>query len=148
MTFCAKVSDLKTGKIHAQSEPVGVASDAWLWLRDERQREEDKYPTDVGEYSDIWAGLDYLASGDASYGDPLDDWGYDARDAAWVLADNYDVLLNNLSLVHGDKLFAAHRDFLRDILSMGAARQERENFMEVKNAPALAGGSIEELVRS
>lgn len=76
MSFTAQIIDRETRKIIATSEPFAEPLEAWAWLRDERRRDEDKYPNNVGEYSQTFKDLDYVASGDHPFGNPNDDWGY------------------------------------------------------------------------
>ncbi|MBE1489119.1 NUDIX domain-containing protein [Plantactinospora soyae] len=43
----------------------------------------------------------------------------DARRAAWILADSYDVLTDHLATTYGGTVFAAHRDLLNAALTEG-----------------------------
>jgi hypothetical protein len=48
--------------------------DAWAYLASERERAEDQTDSDMGEYSDTWRILGYIASGEHRHGNPCEDW--------------------------------------------------------------------------
>ncbi len=69
---------VRTVGVDVHPRPLGTydtAIEAWRALADYRRAEEDAVPTDTDEYSEIWKGLDYIASGEHAFGDPHDDWG-------------------------------------------------------------------------
>lgn len=57
--------------------PVGdfaTPGEAWRWLAEERKKEEDAHPSSWDVYSDTWAHLDYIASGEHQHGNRHEDW--------------------------------------------------------------------------
>jgi hypothetical protein len=81
--FSATIKDLHTNRPLATAGPFHEPLEAWRWLRDKRRDQEDQHPTDVGEYSQTYADLDYIASGDHKFGDPHDDWGNPGGCYSW-----------------------------------------------------------------
>lgn len=76
MKFRTKITDRRTKQVIAGAEPFPTAMAAWRWLWGERTIDEDRYPNDVGQYSETWADLSYLSRYEDSYGNPHHDYGH------------------------------------------------------------------------
>jgi hypothetical protein len=52
-----------------------TAAEAWAWLADQRERDEDSAADDdTGEYSETLGSLRYAAGTEVQYGNPHEDW--------------------------------------------------------------------------
>lgn len=79
------------GYLPMSDEPAAfdTAREAWAWLADERQRDEDAAPddSDTGEYSEWLAALRHIASNDHEHGNRHEDWPTNASGSGYVHAD-------------------------------------------------------------